>query len=185
MQIKAELRQFYHEKRKSLADRDVKDRLICEHFLNSGLYKNAKLLLCYAALKEEINADFIIEKALADGKKVALPRCLDKSGNMEFYYIDSLSKLSVGSFGIREPDFKACKKVESFSDCVCLVPGLSFDKNGCRLGYGKGYYDRFIKKFIFISVGLCYNELLSEALPTEQHDKAVDFIVTEHEIISL
>ncbi|MCH5316359.1 MAG: 5-formyltetrahydrofolate cyclo-ligase [Eubacterium sp.] len=185
MQVKSELRRYYREKRKTLADKEVKDRQICDNFLNSELYKNAKLLLCYAALKDEINADRIIKKALADGKNVALPRCADKSGNMDFYYIDLLSKLSVGSFGIREPNTELCEKVDSFSDCVCLVPALSFDKSGYRLGYGKGYYDKFLKKFIIISVGLCYNDCLSKALPVEQHDKAVDFIVTEREIISL
>ena len=181
MQIKSELRRFYREKRKNLSDKETKDRQICECFLNSQLYKNARTLLCYAALKDEINTDSIIEKALEDGKRVALPRCSDLNGNMEFYYIKSLSELSCGSFGIREPDPDTCEKVQDFSDCVCLVPALSFDESGYRLGYGKGYYDRFIKKFIIISVGLCYNEFLRDTLPVEMHDEAVDYIATESE----
>ena len=185
MQIKSELRRFYREKRKSLADKETKDQQICEGFLNSEFYENARTLLCYAALKGEIDIDSIMEKALLDGKRVSLPRCSDLSGNMCFYYINSLSDLTDGSFGIREPDPVTCEKVESFSDCVCLVPALAFDKSGYRLGYGKGYYDRFIKKFIIISVGLCYNEFLSDALPVEEHDEAVDYIATESEIICL
>ena len=183
MQIKNELRKLYREKRKNLIDKDLKDRLICECFINSKLYENAQTLLCYAALKDEINTDRIIERALKDGKKVALPRCSDLNGNMDFYYIKSLSDLSVGAFGIREPDPTACEKVQDFSDCVCLVPALAFDKSGYRLGYGKGYYDRFMKKFIIITVGLCYNESLRDTLPVEKHDESVDYIATESEII--
>ena len=109
----------------------------------------------------------------------------DFNGNMDFYYIESLSELSLGSYEIREPDPEKSEKVKDFSNCVCLVPALAYDKNGYRLGYGKGYYDRFIKKFIIISVGLCYNEFLSDGLPVEKHDEAVDCIATEHEIICL
>lgn len=185
MQIKNELRRFYREKRKSLSDKDNKDRKICERLLNSDLYKKAQTLFCYAALNDEINTDSIIEKALKDGKKVALPCCTDLSGNMDFYYIKSLSELTPGAFGIREPDPRVCEKVKSFTDSICLVPALAFDKSGYRLGYGKGYYDRFIKKFIIISVGLCYNEFLRETLPAEDHDEAVDYIATESEIFCL
>ena len=183
MQIKNELRKLYREKRKNLIDKDLKDRQICECFINSKLYKNAQTILCYATLKDEINTYRIIERALKDGKRVALPRCSDLNGSMDFYYIKSLSDLSVGAFGIREPDPTACEKVQDFSACVCLVPALAFDKSGYRLGYGKGYYDRFMKKFIIITVGLCYNDFLRDTLPVEKHDESVDYIATESEII--
>lgn len=185
MQIKSELRLLYREKRKSLVEKDFKDKQICECFLNSELYENAHTLLCYASLKGEINTDCVIKRAFKDGKKVALPRCCDSNGKMDFYYIKSVSELSVGTFGILEPVADICEKVNDFSDCVCLVPALAYDKNGHRLGYGKGYYDRFIKKFIVISVGLCYNDFLIDALPTEKHDETVDYIATESEIICL
>lgn len=185
MQIKSELRQFYRAKRKSIADKELKDRRICENFLNSALYTDSKTILCYAALKDEINTDYIIEKALRDGKGVAVPICTDKNGSMEFYYINSLSELCEGTYGIREPNPDISIKVDDYSGSLCLVPALAFDKSGHRLGYGKGYYDRFIKKFIIISAGLCYNELLSDALPAEKHDEAVDFIITENEITCL
>lgn len=182
MQIKSELRCFYREKRKNIVNKDLKDKQICDRFLNSNLYFCSETILCYAALKDEINTDSIIEKALKDGKSVAVPLCTDQNGNMEFYYINSLSELCEGAFGIREPDPDKSIKVDDYSGCLCLVPALTFDKKGYRLGYGKGYYDRFIKKFIIFSAGLCYNELLSDALPAEKHDEAVDFIVTENEI---
>lgn len=185
MQIKAELRKKFKELRKELLDKENKDKSICQNFLNSNIYKNANQILCYAALSEEINTDEIIVKALEDKKLVALPVCADLNGNMDFYYINSLSDVKTGSFGIREPDVELCAKVIDFENAVCIVPALSFDKNGYRLGYGKGYYDRFLEKFASISAGMCYNNLLSNQLPVDKYDRHVDYIFSENEIIQL
>ncbi len=84
-----------------------------------------------------------------------------------------------------EPDIEICEKVSDFRNSVCLVPGYSFDMLGYRLGYGKGYYDRFLKKFTIISIGLCYNNFLSNELPADDYDAAVNFIATEDKLISL
>lgn len=185
MQIKNELRKEFKEKRKALYDKKSKDNGICQSFLNSDLYKNSKQILCYAALGGEIDTDVIMRKAFEDNKRVALPVCLDLNGTMEFYYINSLECIKIGAFGIREPDTDKCIAVSDFTDSVCLVPALSFDKNGFRLGYGKGYYDRFIEKFTSISAGLCYNSFISDKLPIDKYDKSVDYIFTENEIIRL
>ena len=183
MQIKDELRRLYKEKRKQISDKELKDDLICERFLSSDLYKNAELILCYASLDDEISTDKIIASVLCDGKKLALPLCTDRQGSMAFYLINSLSDISKGAFGIREPNAKLCKRVEDFEHSVCIVPALAFDKNGYRLGYGKGYYDRFLKNYGFISVGLCYNELLCEKLPKDEYDEAVDYIACDDKVI--
>lgn len=183
MQIKDELRRLYKEKRKQIPDKKLKDNLICERFLSSDLYKNADLILCYASLDDEVSTDKIIVSALRDGKKLALPLCTDRQGNMAFYLINSLSDISKGAFGIREPNAKLCERVEDFDNSVCIVPALSFDKNGYRLGYGKGYYDRFLKNYGFISIGLCYNELMSESLPKDEYDEAVDYIACDDKVI--
>lgn len=185
MQIKSEFRKEFKEKRKALCDKKSKDNDICQNFLNSDLYKNSKQILCYAALGGEIDTDVIMQKAFEDNKLVALPVCLDLSGTMEFYYINSLECIKIGAFGIREPDMERCTAVSDYADSVCIVPALSFDKNGFRLGYGKGYYDRFIEKFTSISAGLCYNNFISDELPTDKYDKSVDYIFTENEIIQL
>ena len=185
MQIKSELRRIFKEKRKRLVDKAHKDELICKRLLSSSLYKNADLILCYASLETEISTDSIIRSAVAEGKRVALPLCIDKNGNMKFYLINSLSDISEGAFGIKEPNAEKCGSVEDFTNSICIVPALSIDRNGYRLGYGKGYYDRFLKNYSSISVGLCYNEFISKDLPIDEFDKAVDYIASEDKIISV
>ena len=159
-----------------------KDFLICRNVLESDLFKKSNPILCYYPLDNEISTLPILEAALKCGKKTALPYCTDDNGNMEFYYINSLDDLRIGSYDIMEPDILNCEKVLDFSGSLCIVPAFSFDKKGFRLGYGKGYYDRFLKKFTFNSIGLCYNSFLSDSLPADEHDIAVQYIATEDKI---
>jgi 5-formyltetrahydrofolate cyclo-ligase len=104
---------------------------------------------------------------------------------MDFYYINSMSDLVEGHFGVREPNTATCTKVTDFKDSVCIVPAISYDKLGYRLGYGKGYYDRFLKKFTIISVGMCYNELITDRLPIGEYDVPVDYIITQDGVFSV
>lgn len=182
--MKKELRKKFKELRKNIVDKDLKDSKICNIFLNSMLYKNSNQLLCYSSVNNEICTDIIIERALQDNKKVALPVCEDYDGNMSFYYIEDMSDIKIGAFGIKEPDVSKCIKVTNFKDSVCVVPAFTFDSKGYRLGYGKGYYDRFLEKNSLISVGLCYNDFLSQSLPCDKFDKNVCYIITEDRIIN-
>lgn len=183
MQIKKELRKTLREKRKNMDKKLQKDEFIRENLICSDLYLDAKQVLFYACLDDEINIDECIADALLLGKKAALPVCIDEQGNMEFYYINSLSDLKIGFFGVREPDTEKCEKVTDFSDSVCIVPAIAYDKNGYRLGYGKGYYDRFLKNNSLISVGVCYNELIEDNLPQDEYDVSVNYIVTQSGLI--
>ena len=182
MYVKSELRKHFRELRKTISDKQDKDFLICKNVIQSNLFKNANQILCYYPLKDEINTLLIIETALKCGKKTALPYCIDDNGNMDFYYINSLDDLKCGSFDIMEPDIDKCEKVVDFNSSLCVVPAFSFDKQGFRLGYGKGYYDKFLKKFTFNSIGLCYNNFLGDRLPIDKHDVAVKYIATEDKI---
>lgn len=181
---KAEYRKILKSKRKEIKQKCNLDRRICMSFLHTELYKNTSCVFAYAALNDEINTDLIISTALDDNKKIALPYCTDKDGNMSFYYINSFDDLITGSFGIREPDITKCKIAMPDDNALIIVPGLSFDRFGYRLGYGKGYYDRVLEKFTFISVGLCYNTLIEEKLPVGRYDKKVNYLITEDNIIS-
>ncbi|MBE6741565.1 MAG: 5-formyltetrahydrofolate cyclo-ligase [Ruminococcaceae bacterium] len=178
MQIKNELRKLYKLKRKSVINKADKDKLISEKLYALEAYKSCKTVLTYVSLDDEIKTDDIIIHSLKAGKRVAVPYCKDDMGNMDFYLIDSLTQLSIGSFSVREPDINECERINSFNDSIAIVPGLIFDKNGYRIGYGKGYYDRFLNEFNGISIGLCYDELLTESLPIDKHDKNVDILIT-------
>lgn len=183
MQIKKELRKELKAKRKNIEKKAQSDEFIRENLICSDLYLEAKQVLFYAALDDEINIDECIIDALMLGKKAALPVCTDEDGNMDFYYINSMDDLKSGFFGVREPDINKCKKVTDFSVSICVVPAIAYDKSGYRLGYGKGYYDRFLKNNSLISVGLCYNELIEDNLPVDEYDISVNYIITQNGLI--
>lgn len=185
MQIKSKLRKEMKARRAEISNKSKKDKLISDIFLNSELYKNCRLLLCYSSCGSEISTSRIISAAFADGKAVAFPLCLDSCGNMEFYFVASFNDLNRGMYGILEPNTDKCRKITDYSDALCLVPGLCFDLKGFRLGYGKGYYDRFLEKFTIKTVGLCYNELIQNSLPIDKYDVSVDYIITQTGIITL
>ena len=159
------------------------DMVFLRQLLKTEAFQNAETVLCYMALPEEIDTAAIIAYSLSHGKTVAVPYCLDRNGNMDFYVIGSFSDLQTGTFGVPEPDITKAHKVTDFSHSVCLVPGIAFDERGHRLGYGKGYYDRFLKKYSSISIGLCYNSLIQKELPIDGNDIPVNLVITENRII--
>ena len=176
--MKNQKRKELKKLRDSLENRDSASALIEEAFLSSDIYKTSDTVLLYYAVGSEISTIRIFQNAISDGKRVAFPFCTEKDGVMEFYLVDGEEDLENGKYNIKAPR-KDCDKLTAFSDAVCVVPGLSFDKKGYRLGYGKGYYDRFLSEFSGISVGLCYEALLSESLPFDCFDKRVDYLITD------
>lgn len=185
MQIKKDLRAAFSVKRSNIKDKKEKDIAICNALLDSDIYKASDEILCYSSFGSEIDTAAIIAAALNDGKKLFLPKCTDKYGNMTFYQVTGFDNLVEGTYGIKEPDINKCREETNFYNALCIVPGLSFDRNGHRLGYGKGYYDRFLEKFTIKTAGLCYNDLISDSLPADKYDIPVNYIFTETEIIKM
>lgn len=183
MQIKtkSQLRCKFKNIRDSLPFKESKSEAICERFLNSDIYKNSSSVFLYSPIKSEVDTSCILNKALLDGKRVAFPLCLDEGGLMEFYYVNSEEDLTNGTFGIKEPRSN-CEKASCDNLSVCLVPGISFDLTGTRLGYGKGYYDRFLKGFCGISVGISYHDCTVDRLPKSVHDIKVNYLITDKSI---
>lgn len=182
---KKELRSYIKIKRKSVENKAEKDSLVTQNLLSLDEIKKADTVLCYISLDDEICTDEIVRVLLDSGKSVGAPYCVDNNGNMDFYYITDFDDLRIQSFGVREPVIEKCKKVTSFDNTIIILPGLCFDSNGNRLGYGKGYYDRFLQIHSLISVGLCYNSLIVKKAPTDMYDKKADIIVTENDIIRI
>lgn len=179
---KAQLRLKFLGIRNGVVNRDKKEQAICTQILKSSFYRDCSAVLLYAASGSEASVDSVIFRVLKDGKKVALPLCLDKSGNMEFYYIKRLDDIRKGMYNIREPDPLLCKKAEHDENTLCIVPGICFDRNGNRLGYGKGYYDRFLQKFNGKTVGIAFEECLTDNLITDEFDKKVNYLITDKKI---
>ncbi len=151
---------------------------IASRFLCSREYMYTKTLLTYVAKSTEIETRDIICAALALDKRVAVPKC-ESEGIMKFYLINSLDDLKAGFRDIMEPDTHKCTELLDFTDSLCIVPGLSFSPQGQRLGFGGGYYDRFLKDYKGVSVGLCYSSFIKWDLPAEPHDIPVDILVTD------
>lgn len=176
--MKDVLRKKYQEIRRNIVDKEGKDKRICEKFLRANIYQNSEIILAYYPLDEEVNIKPIILQALKDNKKVALPITIDKEGNMEFYFINSLNNLALGNFGIMEP--KNSSKVTNFDKAVIIVPGIVFDYKGFRLGFGKGYYDRYLNTHSILSVGICYQECMIKELVVDKFDKKIDIIFADN-----
>ncbi|MGI6254006.1 MAG: 5-formyltetrahydrofolate cyclo-ligase [Acutalibacter sp.] len=177
--LKSALRKELAARRNALPDRAAKSRAIQDHVRALPGYLRAEKLLLYLSMGSEVDTWGIFQSALSCGKAVYAPRCLDGEGHMAFYRVKSREELKQGRFGLWEPDPTVCAPLTGTDGALCLVPGLAFDEAGFRLGYGKGYYDRFLANHPVETVGLCYGELLLPQLPREALDRRVSWLVTE------
>lgn len=176
---KNEIRDLYLKIRNSISDNEKMrfNKEILIFFVNSFFYKNFETFLVYISIDSEVGTTDIIRYLLNNNKKVAVPFCSGK--NMSFYYIESLEDLIEGKFGIPSVDISVSKKVENFDNALCIVPAVSFDNNGNRLGYGGGYYDRFLSENKLTTLGLCFDRCISEHIPTEKFDIKIDYVLSE------
>ncbi len=157
------------------------DLKIAENFLSEDFYKNSDTILFYVSAEIEVGTLAIIETAFSHRKKVAVPLCVGYGNEMEFYSIESLAELKSGSFGILEPPKNEDNRIKSFENSLCVTPALAFDKFGFRVGYGKGFYDRFFSLHKeLLKVGLVYESCFYSEILHDTHDIPVDFIVTEN-----
>lgn len=161
------------------------DSKISDRLFNTWQYKSCEVLLTYVSTEIEVDTREIISRALADGKRVAVPRCIDNTRLMDFYFIKDVDDLEGGYMGVLEPIPEKCEKMTDFSEGLCIVPALMFDLYGYRLGYGKGYYDRFLSNFCGETLGICYNRCVREKLPHGKFDKCVERIITQSRIITV
>lgn len=182
---KKELRLEMKKKRALISEnlRREKSMTILNRLISLEEYKNAAVVLAYVSLRYEVDTFGFIETALKAGKHVAVPRCVQGKPNIDFYFINGSDELEKGSFGIPEPKVnpeRLCTVHRGF----CVLPGLSFDRSGTRLGYGIGYYDRFLHNFRGTTVGICFSEILSDKpIPKGRFDVPAKMIVTDKETI--
>ncbi len=173
-----EKREFHHSK-----GGHVHCIRIMDCFLHLPEFDSAKCMLVYASKGAEVHTDGIIQSALSLGKKVCLPATIKETHSLELYSIGDMKELELGEFGILEPQKKEERKVDPKEIDLAVVPGVSFDRRGHRIGYGRGYYDSLLSKIKGTKVGLSYGLQIMKRVPTESHDVAVDMIVTEQGVI--
>ena len=167
------------------AERAPLDAAICARFLSLASYRYADTLLLYAPIPGEIDVLPIARAALADGKKVAFPLCRPDDRTMTFRYVGSENDLAPSHYGIREPDESLPAYDPASGElAVCVIPALAFDREGFRVGYGGGYYDRFLNGFSGSRVGLVYRRFVIDKAPRGRFDTAADAVITEKGVIT-
>jgi len=177
---KAALRKHLLEKRDATSAeiREISSDKISQNLKQIDLFNDSQNIASYFPIGSEVNTNHIMLDILEQGKSLLLPKVIGDS--LEFYIVTSLEKLEKGRFDIMEPK-DGCKKAEKI-DCV-LVPTIGVSKSGIRLGYGNGYYDKFLSTTNAVKISLTYSKQIVKSVPSNTHDIKIDWIVTENEII--
>lgn len=184
---KSEIREYYINKRRETEEsvKSEKDARVSSNMIASATYRYADVLLLYMPRADEVDITPIAKAALEAGKRVAFPRCNPDDRSMVFYYVDSLDDFELSTYGLMEPP----ASFEAFdpADCekhnvICIVPGIVYDRKGYRIGYGGGYYDRYLSAFAGTKVGVAYSDFIANSVPHGRFDLAVDVLMTERGI---
>ena len=177
------VRSYIYEKRTCLSDDDIeeKSRRISENLTSLERFKNSSRIALYFPFRKEVTTQEIFSKSLESGKEVYFPRVNGES--LSFHRVDRLDQLQPGRFGIPEPRSDSFSVEPEKLDLV-IVPGVAFDSGGRRLGYGKGYYDRYLPKVPSRKrIALAFGIQIVEFTPAGEGDQGVGLVVTEFGII--
>ena len=177
--MKQELRQDILKKRNNLTSFEIKGKSekIKQLLFSLPEYKNSKKILYYVSFGSEVNTHNMIKESLKT-KKVVVPKI--KEQNLILSRIYSFSELSNSSYNILEP--VKTKRIDEKKIDLIIVPGIAFDKKGNRIGYGKGYYDKLLKKLNAKKIALSFEMQLINNIPKQKHDVSVDMIISEKKI---
>lgn len=172
---KDSLRKLALSKRKNIEKKHAKEEIISKKILNHDKIKSNSDILIYISKKDEVSTIKLINGLLGLGKNIYVPKIVDK--DISFYQINSFADLVLGSFNIQEP---ITKRKFNQKNGVIIVPGLMFDKYNNRLGYGMGYYDRYLNKTCNLyKIGICFSEFLTDELVVDKYDVKMDEVITE------
>lgn len=179
------LRQRLKKQREKFSKKELTElgNQIAEQLFQTAWYRNSQTIHCFAgsAEKGEISTGHLLAKILYDGKRLVMPRMTANPGEMEHFEVTDLTSLITNEWGIREPAGGA--SVVPGEIGLVLVPGLAVDRRGNRIGYGMGYYDRFLTSVHGLNVMLVPGVFVLDDIPAEIHDVPVDGIVTEKQVI--
>ena len=173
---KQALRKEIRDKKRAMTEAEIvaASQRLAELFVASEAYRQAKTIYGYLPYNQEVRTVPMLQQALADGKRVAVPKCY--GDEMRFIYLEDLSQVEKGYCGIPEPI--ADEPIAEDETALVLMPGLAFDPQGHRMGYGGGFYDKFLEKEPnHPTIALCYEFQMLEHLETEAHDIPVDTVL--------
>jgi 5-formyltetrahydrofolate cyclo-ligase len=183
---KAQLRQKYLALRASL-DKDLKKRLEADalaRLASTDEYLSASMILLYYPIRNEADILPLARLALSQGKRIAFPKCDKSTHTLRFFEVSSLDSLVAGAYGIPEPSEDATALSDT-EQALLVVPALLYSRDLYRLGYGAGYYDRFLADFKGISCGFSTEAFVAHSLPRGKFDRRLDMIITEKGVYRL
>jgi len=158
----------------------IHDKNIEKNLFNWSIFKKACYIFCYVSFNSEIDTFSIIENSINSGKTIAVPKVNLETGEMKAFVIDNIEQcLQPGAYGILEPK-GFCLEVDYSKLDLIITPGLAFTLKGHRLGYGGGFYDRFLEKYNHpIICALVYDSLIHDDIPVKENDFPVDYLISE------
>lgn len=157
---------------------------IYHRLIGSKFYENSNTIMTFISFKDEVDTHRLIKNSLKIGKRVTVPITYPETKEIKPSEILSFDELEIGFYNILTPKKDYIRLIKPEEIDLILVPGLAFDRRGYRVGYGGGYYDRFLEKYPNITtIGICFDLQIIEELPKEDFDIPVDFIITEKEFI--
>jgi 5-formyltetrahydrofolate cyclo-ligase len=180
---KQQIREQAHAARNALENKDELSRGIVAKFMALPEYQRAKTVLFYLDVRSEVRTRHSLTDALASGKKIVVPYCVD--GELELFHLEQLDELSVGMYKILEPKDElrsvASKRVAVEELDLIMVPGVAFDRRGGRTGHGKGYYDKLLEHARPETplVALAFECQMFDEIPMQDHDVFMDLVLTE------
>ena len=187
---KKQIRLELLDKRASLneTDRRKMDEAILNALTDTDEYRKSTLVLTYASYNNETDTYNLIRRCLDDGKRVACPVCGFRNGEpvLDFYYIEGPDDLKSGYRGIPEPDADDKKRVagDELFNALMIMPAVGYDRSGNRLGYGKGFYDRFLEdNNVSFTIVIAYSCQECREIPSEKHDRKPDMIINENGVL--
>ena len=172
---KTELRRMIREKKRAMTEAEINEKSarLGELFRASEAYQNARAIYGYLPYNQEVRTVPMLEQALRDGKRVAVPKCY--GDEMRFIWLDDLDRVEKGYANIPEPIDDG--PIADDPTALVLMPGLAFDPQGHRIGYGGGFYDKFLEKEMHPTLALCYDFQMLAHLETEEHDIPVNTVL--------
>lgn len=157
---------------------------IAANLFNTNDWKQADTIAITISRGIEVDTRAIIEKGWEEGKRIVVPKCEPVTKDMTFRVLESFDQLEVVYYGLEEPKENETKAILAGAINLMIVPGLAYNRNGYRIGFGGGYYDRFLCNFSGKTASLAFEEVqLVEELPIEEHDIPVNMIITNEQVI--
>jgi 5-formyltetrahydrofolate cyclo-ligase len=180
---KTAIRKQAHENRRQQQEKDAVSERIVRRFMDLPEYEKAGTVMFYVDVRDEVRTRQALPEALASGKRIVVPYCLD--GELELFWLENMDELELGMYRILEPKVElrdvAAKRLTPTDLDLVMVPGVAFDRNGGRTGHGKGYYDKLLQHARKDAplIAMSFECQLFEEIPAESHDIFMDKVVTE------